>query len=844
MKIIYIKLVNFIGVNAAMGLKELELSFDKIDKPIIQIYGRNRCGKTVLIQQLHPFSSINLNGDERSDLSLILTGEVGIKNIVYEDNGDIYNITHTYKPTPNGNHTISSSFKCNNEELNPSGGVTLFNNLVEKVMGINKYVFQFVINGTQLTSFSNMSSTQRKNLLNKAMGIDIYDKIHKMATDDYRYTNKLITSLNNSKEYLLSTYGSYDNLCSLLKQRQDEHDTISKSLESMKSRLDSLSGKISVIKNQNVSQELMSVERIFSVYKNVVDTIGDFDNKTYDRLVDEQISLNNDISSLKNEKLLIMKDIDVLHSKKTNIENIIMANRKASMDYNNMVSLMNDLKNKINNIKIEIEVSSSSSYLMSMLSVGQAVNGICKEIVTCLNDKHFVMFASMIEKGIDISAFLIQEGSVLMDTEKEKTVVSRIRNMINNIDGEYVDDCCHNGCIYKKTHDLLETYFKSYQSATSSKFTQYDIEQFDHAYKNVQTIKRLINLEISDELKNMFNIITIMGNLVDGQLGIDTNHIQYLIEEAAKIELRNKYISQLGDVEKSVESMKSLMLSNSDDHNETLQTISDEINKLNISLNDIGDRINELTNKLSVNDNKRMMLSQVQHIDINDTQIRYQKLKSLNDELVLSEHEFSQLTIEYNDILSKMNVLDTELKSLKDSYNQYNNTVSEINKYKGYDSKYKIIAEATSSTKGKPVVAIKDEVEDALLMTNRLLDVMYEGEIEMLQPTIDENEFSLPFRCGSNISPDVRYGSQSEQMVLSLVMSLALASSLSPYNVFLLDECDGYLDMEVSDKFVYMINTMMDVLKVEQTFIISHHVEKSTNNQIVYQLDLTDIINN
>ena len=72
MKIVYIKLVNFIGVNAAMGLTEIEESFDKIDKPIIQIYGRNRCGKTVLIQQLHPFSSINLNGDERSDLSLIL----------------------------------------------------------------------------------------------------------------------------------------------------------------------------------------------------------------------------------------------------------------------------------------------------------------------------------------------------------------------------------------------------------------------------------------------------------------------------------------------------------------------------------------------------------------------------------------------------------------------------------------------------------------------------------------------------------------------------------------------------------------------------------------------------
>ena len=83
MKILYIKLVNFIGVFAARGLKEVEYDFSNIDKPIIQLHGPNRCGKTVLIQQLHPFSSINLNGDDRSDLSLILPIEIGRKNIVY-----------------------------------------------------------------------------------------------------------------------------------------------------------------------------------------------------------------------------------------------------------------------------------------------------------------------------------------------------------------------------------------------------------------------------------------------------------------------------------------------------------------------------------------------------------------------------------------------------------------------------------------------------------------------------------------------------------------------------------------------------------------------------------------
>ena len=451
MKIVYIKLVNFIGVNAAMGLTEIEESFDKIDKPIIQIYGRNRCGKTVLIQQLHPFSSINLNGDERSDLSLILPGETGIKNIVYEVDGEVYNITHTYKPTSGGNHTVSSSLVHDGKELNPSGGVTIFNSLIEKILGINKYASAFIINGTQLTSFGNMSFNQRKNLLNKAMGIDIYDKIHKMATDDYRYTNKLITSLNNTKEYLLSTYGSYENLCLMLNEKRNECNELSNLISTTKSHLDSLSGEISVIRQQNVVEELNETMKLVIAYKNVVDEIGEFDGNAYDRLVEEQIALNNEISTLKNERLLIMKDIDVLYGKKNDIENTIRMNQKAVNDYNDMLSMRDDLKQKIDNINVEEYVTSSSDYLMSMMSMAQMINSTCKEIVTCLNDKHLKLFVDMVLQGIDISAFLVQEGSVLMDSEKEKSVVSRIRSMINSIDGEYIDDCCHTTCIYKKS---------------------------------------------------------------------------------------------------------------------------------------------------------------------------------------------------------------------------------------------------------------------------------------------------------------------------------------------------------------------------------------------------------
>ena len=841
MRIIYIKLINFIGVHAAMGLKEVEFSFGDVDKPIIQIYGRNRCGKTVLIQQLHPFSSIDLNGDERSDLSLIIPGEVGIKNIVYEVDGVVYDITHTYRPTRTS-HSISSSIMRNGEELNPSGGVTVFNNLIEKILGINKYTFQLICNGTQLTSFANMTTTQRKNLLNKAMGIDIYDKIHKLATDDYRYTNKLITSLSNTKEFILSTYGSYENLCTMLNNKQEEVNSLSRSIEVTKTRMDQLSGEISVIRNQNIHQELMEVNNHLVAYKNVIDELGSYDPDMYDKLVEEQISLNSSISTLKNERLLIRKDKDILYGKKSDIENTMMNSKRAAEDYNNMISMRDSLVSKIDSINIEMTVSGSSSYYRSMISLGQVINDTCTEIVSCLNEKHLQMFTEMVSKGIDVSAFLMQEGSVLMDTEKERSTISRIRSMINSIQGEYPDnECPFSECIYLKTHKMLDTYFKSYQSASDSQFTQYDLEQIDHANKNVQTIKRLINTEVPVELKDIFNIESIMKNISSNKMGVDVSYVKYLMEEAAKIEQKTQYISQLNDIERSIENMKKLLLP-TDDMDATIRSIDDQINELNQKDTSTDAEINRLSELIDINDKRRLMLSQVKHLNIDDLNKRRIRLTNLSQKLQTSEQEYNQLMMSYNNMNNQMAVIINELKVISDAYNQFNNTTGEISRHDSMNDKYKIIAEATSSTKGKPVIAIRDTVEDALSLTNRLLDIMYDGEIELLSPVIDENHFTLPFRCGSHMSEDIRYGSQSESTLLSLAMELSLSSSLSKYNVYLIDECDGYLDSELSESYVMMLYNMMSVLKVEQCFMISHHVTDNGCSNIIHMLNLSEEI--
>ena len=841
MKIVYLKLVNFIGVKAATGLNEIEFKYDQMKQPIIQIYGKNRCGKTVVLQHHHPFSSINLTGDERSDLSLILPGEIGYKKIVYEIDGEVYIITHTYRPTGKS-HSVSSSIVHNGEELNSNGGVNTFNSLIEKIMGINKYVFQFIINGTNLTSFAGMGMTQRKNLLNKAMGIDIYDKIHKLATDDYRFTNKLITSLNHTKEYLLQTYGSYETLFATLDSKRANMDRMTYDLQQMKSKMDALLGTIQTIQQQNLDSECRQLENQRASYKNAVDAMGGtYDPAIYDQLVDQQIQLNHQLAQLKADRQILMNEIDGLYDKQHNVESVIQSVRKAKSDYESMERFVNELKQKIDSIHIELNVEASSQYMFGMLSLAQSINSSCQEITSSLTHDHLEILVNMIMENIDVSAVLMQEGASLMDSEKEKSIISYIHSMLQSVPGDIPTECDTPNCLYRKSYETFQTYFKSFHSSSKGKFTRYDLEQMDHAYKNVLTIRRLISTDLPDDLKAMFSIKTIMQNLLNNKLGVDVNYLKYMIEEATKQEQLNQYIKQYTDSQQTLNVMKENMVLTVDTGDD-VDTIQQLIQTKQDAKTQLENQIEQISDQVAEIDRNRMTIASIQKIDINAVNKRYDQITKLLDKESAANEEYRQISYEYQTMNHNASLLAAELDKLEKAFDQYVKTTAEIESHMSNDERYKAIAEATSSTKGIPVLAIRNTVDNAIATANRLLNVMYDNEIELLRPVIDETQFTLPFRCGGNQSADIKYGSQSESTLLSLALSLSLASSMTQYNIPLIDEIDAYLDASIRDDFILMLSNMMSSLGMEQMFIISHNLQKDQLSHIVSTVDMSEII--
>jgi chromosome segregation ATPase len=276
-----------------------------------------------------------------------------------------------------------------------------------------------------------------------------------------------------------------------------------------------------------------------------------------------------------------------------------------------------------------------------------------------------------------------------------------------------------------------------------------------------------------------------------------------------------------------------------DNTEDAIKAIDDQISELNNKDIELSNVIDNETRLLDDNDRQRVLLSQVKHINVSDLNKRRIKLTALINQLNEKREEYNKLQYQINDIRIKINEVTIELKTISDAYNQYVNTVAEIDKHDSVNGRYKVIAEATSSTKGKPVLAIRDIVENALSLTNRLLDIMYDGEIELLDPIIDESSFTLPFRCGSHTSSDIRYGSQSESTLLSLALEMSLSASLSQYNVCLIDEIDAYLDPVMHSSYLMMLQETMATLKMEQLFLISHSVQPGQYDHIVHTIDLS-----
>jgi ferritin-like metal-binding protein YciE len=278
--------------------------------------------------------------------------------------------------------------------------------------------------------------------------------------------------------------------------------------------------------------------------------------------------------------------------------------------------------------------------------------------MTSLNDKLLTTMCDMLINGIDINGFLLREGATLKDSESEKAAVHRLHNILNGVPGDIVE-CDITNCLYKKSYDMMKSFFSSYQSNDASSMTAYDIEQLEMAYKGILSIKRVIMTQIAEECRDLFTMESIANNMKHRLPGIDVNIINELIEQATSEETRIRLIKQLSDLDKTINSMSSMMIANgSQNEQDVVESINKEIENINGMISDCDKEIQFYEQETEKNKESRMLYSSIRNINIGDVRVRFSKLSKLSIELNQCENEYNDISNTYYQITSELQILE------------------------------------------------------------------------------------------------------------------------------------------------------------------------------------------
>ena len=154
MRIVRLKLVNFIGIKHGLNEDEIEIVFPENGNAFTMLNGGNGSGKSTIQSQLHPFKE---SFDDRKEL--IIPGTIGIKEIDILHNGSLYEIKHIY------DKTTASFIKKDGEELNENGKVRTFEDVVANELEVTKDYFKIGKIGSNTDNFVQFSTSQRKSYI-------------------------------------------------------------------------------------------------------------------------------------------------------------------------------------------------------------------------------------------------------------------------------------------------------------------------------------------------------------------------------------------------------------------------------------------------------------------------------------------------------------------------------------------------------------------------------------------------------------------------------------------------------------------------------------------------------
>lgn len=852
MKILNITLENFTAIKNALDANKIFIDFSTTENKICILIGPNGSGKTSILSMMQPFADVG-NLDIRSSTNLIISDKDGFKEITIEKNGDIYTIQHYYTHHKDKNHSVKSYIKKNGVELNVNGNVTSFKEYVKEELGIESDYLKLIRLGSNVTSLIELTPTERKNFMGKIMDdIGIFLEYYKSVNNKLRQLEEMIShSVDKEKKLGISDKDEYKKE---IEDLEEEINDLNKSFMDYNSKLAVYDNIIDSIEDlDNLRDNLSSTTKTYNKMLNIINKKDLLENDDVNYYRDKINELNNQINSLKNTHnsniILIQNSLSHLDNLNNQLQEYqIQLSKEMNSDKE-----LNSIKNNLNNMrkrireyedilgdyKPTISKEELERFIIFLKNTQLILNRtyefgklpISKVLSLMKDNKNVVNYIN--SHIIDIDEKSNRETSLFISMISEKFNIGKDDA---HLDCE-VTDCKARRLLYEiqniiKNHNIDEKN-KDESFYRDMNFVYNNINTIIPNFSNYKDIIDLLPPDIRDDFKtvNIFNNIEKLTYIynekkINDLLSIVTEYDNY-INLLADYNREEKFLNKFGSMSNS--SYLNKVISDTEKFIE--EENSKIINWRNTNLT-INEDIKTLTNDLDV------------CIDIKDTLERFDEVKSLYEKYNKDYNTYKEnksnkdtISIEMNKLKyiidNKSNLLQSKVINLE-QYKLIRKDISSMNKI--YDDMI-FVKNALSSKQGMPLYFISNYLKNTEEITNELLDIAYDGKIYIDSFDITPTEFSIPFFNKGKRMNDVKYASQGELSFLSLAIAFALSRQvLTNYNIMLLDEIDGPLDIYNREKFIKVLENQIDRINAEQSFLITHNSMFSS-----YNVDIIDL---
>ena len=881
MKLLSIRLENYIGIYNGRGDNILEVDLSQSTSNIVIIRGSNGSGKSTLLKALSPL---------QDDNNAIIPGLEGKKTLRYLYNNEVYEILYVHPVKTDGSRgqVKMQVYKgMNRVELNPTWNVTSGKDIIFDLFNLDANFLTLSQLSSEDRGLADKKPAERKKFVNSIInGIEVYNNMYKVITKKYSTFKNLISTISSK----INQIGNIEELNARYNNISRQVETVSSERDKAVIEASKIDAEIGILTRDNNLEEFYKINEeirenldyIRASKSQVINlSKGELTSENLNELkdiIDRSLrTFDRDISKWKSEEAVANAKIENISKEKEDTFKSLqtkITKRGTLLDggfSDSDLSLYKDTKAKIAELENDINGLNSS---IKNLSEAEALVNAMEMIVPVLDSLYNGLDATTKKEKYDfVKTTLDNDGKYVDQTIELTRTYNEVSRTVTELESEVlayeilfdkakslalrpkackIDDCsfvkeaieASSKHPEKRINDINKEIdesnklLKSLEKDIESYKELYDFnKRFTNLHGMVLSFRKLLEKSPVDYIIDPYQLLASLDHME--KLMIDFNQIRGIFNIITTKSNYEEIIESLKEPAAKYEANKALI----DELDSDIASLKDKLSTISLQLTTEKESIDETTNNISITEFK---------IEV------YTKCKSLVDECIGLEERNNELQSQINslsDIAFKVKDLETRMDEAKSRADRLNNDLNAILSERDkiasnktlledyirdldlYNKNFSILETIRyylSPTTGIQTVFMRTYMGNIILKANELLSLIFNGQF-IIQPfVINEAEFRIPCLGNGLVNDDISSMSTSQICMISMILSFAiLSNSSTDYNILKLDEIDGGLDTENRIQFIGLLKQLITMVGCEQCFLISHNMEYDADTTVI-----------